>query len=139
MSWMPIVPRVLRKTAAPYRTSPSIVCCHPTLKKRQEKTRVSKSPPVRQKPVMARDEIQRLRCACFAAVRYFEAEAKGNNAEAKKSKAEFFAIFKMGSVKPSIFGDPLTCRPDAVRKTIGCRRGELRYSPEQDPLSSAAD
>ena len=108
------------------------------IKKRQEKIRVSKSPAVRQKPVMARDEIQRLRCACFAAVRYFEAEAKGNNAEAKKSKAEFFAIFKMGSVKPSIFGDPLTCRPDAVRKRSGVDEASFGILAKQDPPSSAA-
>ncbi len=107
-------------------------------KKSQKKTRVPKSPAVRQKPVMARDEIQRLRCACFAAVRYFEAEAKGNDAEAKKSKAEFFTFFKMGSVKPVIFGDPLTCRPDAMRKRSGVDEASFGLLPKQDPLSSAA-
>jgi hypothetical protein len=107
-------------------------------KKRQEKIRVPKSPAVRQKPVMARDEIRRLRCACFAAVQYFEAEAKGNNAEAKKSKEEFFAIIKMGSIKPLIFGDPLTFRPDAMRKRSGIDEASFGILPKQDPLSSAA-
>src|SRR5271163_44953 len=88
-------------------------------KKRQEKIRVPKSPTARQKPVIAREEIQRLRRACFAVVRYFEAEASGNDAEAKKSKAEFFTIIKMGSVRPLIFGDSLTCRSDAMRKRSG--------------------
>ncbi len=60
--------------------------------KQQEKKNVPKSPTTHQKRVIANAETKRLRAACLAAVRHFDAEDNGNTPEASKAKAEFFAI-----------------------------------------------
>jgi hypothetical protein len=61
--------------------------------KQQEKKNVPKSPTTHRKPVISKADTERLRAACLAAARHFDAEDTGNTPEASKAKAEFFTIF----------------------------------------------
>jgi hypothetical protein len=58
-----------------------------------------------QKLNLAHEDVERMRTGCNAAVRYFEAEAAGNEQEAESAKQEFFGISKAESLKSVIFGD----------------------------------
>jgi phage-related protein len=53
----------------------------------------------------ADEDVERMRTGCNAAVKHFEAAAKGDKAEAEKAKEEFLAISKAESLKSVIFGD----------------------------------
>jgi hypothetical protein len=62
-------------------------------KRQQEKKKnVPKSPTTHREPVISKADTQRLRAACLAAARHFDAEDTGNKPEASKAKEEFFAI-----------------------------------------------
>ncbi len=75
-----------------------------TNKKTQKKTRVPKVPTAHHKPTFSHKDFERLRSACFAAVRFFDAEDSGEKMKAAKAKAEFFAIVRTGTIKPLLFG-----------------------------------
>jgi len=62
-------------------------------------------PAVHQTLALAEEDVERMRTGCNAAVRYFDAEAKGHEEEAEKAKKEFIAISKAESLKSVIFGD----------------------------------
>ncbi len=130
-------------------------------KEHTEKKKVVKATTAHQKPGIAREDIEQLRSACFAAARHFDAEANGNQAAAEKAKEEFLAISK---AKPWIFGDvpnyrlmllellaeigkqneelpmptPLMCMAAAMRKRLGIDEQSFGIPPEQEALPSAA-
>lgn len=123
-----------------------------------------KPPTTHPKPVLASDDIERLRAACFAASRYLEADDKGNKEEAKMAKAEFLAITNAESFKPVISGDvpnyrsilfdllaeicklnkelplpiPLMRVVDATRKRLGVDDESFGILPAHKPLPSGA-
>jgi hypothetical protein len=92
---------------------------------------------------LADEDVERMRTGCNAAVRHFEAKAKGDEDTAEKAKQEFLAISKAESLKSVIFGDepnykmllidllsdvekvgdklpvPLTRKCQAIRKRLG--------------------
>jgi hypothetical protein len=133
-------------------------------KKSQRKTRVPKVPTAHQKPTFADEDIERLRSACFAAARYFDAEDSGEKMEAAKAKAEFLAIKNAGFMKPlisrtvpnyrSMLMGLLTeiCKQDeklllptplmrsvaAMRKQLGVDEESFGILAKQDPPPSAA-
>jgi len=130
-------------------------------KKREPGKTTPKAPPARSKPV-ASEDFERLRCACAAASRHFDAEDTGDKAKAEQAKAEFRAITKAPSIKPLIIGDvpnyrsilldllttvckvneelplprPLTRSVAAVRKRLGLNAENFGIFPEQDPPPS---
>jgi hypothetical protein len=131
-------------------------------KKQKEKKKHPKPPTT--KPVLASQDIERLRAACSAASRYFEADDNGNKEKAKIAKAEFLAITNAESFKPFISGDvpiyssilfdllgeicrvnkqfplpiPLMRVVDATRKRLGVDDESFGILPAQKPLPSAA-
>jgi hypothetical protein len=73
-------------------------------KKSQKKTRVPKVPTAHHKPTFSHKDFERLRSACLAAARFFDAEDSGEKMKAAKAKAAFFAIVRTGTIKPLLFG-----------------------------------
>jgi hypothetical protein len=131
--------------------------------KREPGKTIPKAPPTRPKPVVASEDFERLRCACTAASRHFDAEDTGDKAEAENAKAEFRSITNAPSIKPLITGDvpnycsilldllTTICKLDArlplptlltrsvaaVRKRLGLNAENFGILSEQDPPPSA--
>ena len=74
-------------------------------KTRESRKTIPNAPPARRKSVVAREKIERLRSACRAASRYFDAEDKGNKAAAREARAHFFALIKSEPIQALIIGD----------------------------------
>jgi hypothetical protein len=62
-------------------------------------------PTTHQNLDVASEDVERMRTGCNAAVRYFEAEANGDDAKAEEAKNEFLGIAKAEPLKSSIAGD----------------------------------
>jgi len=106
---------------------------------------------------LAEEDVERMRTGCNAAVRYFDAEAKGHKEEAEKAKQEFLAISKAEALKSKIFGDQpnykmllidllsdvekvgdklpvaLTRKCQAIRTRLGIDDASFGLSPEHCP------